>query len=135
MLGVVEVINRKNGELFTEDDLQLLELFANLVAGAARNAKVFDRLQSDNRGLRESIPAPQFIGESAAFASVRQLCQKVAASTTTVLLEGETGTGKEMAARAIWAMSARTDRPFVAMNCAALPESLIESELFGHEAA
>lgn len=134
VIGVVEVINRRSGAVFGPRDLQLLELFANLVAGAARNAQVIDRLAKDNRGLRESMPAPDFIGQSEAFRKALELCQTVAPSSTTVLLVGETGTGKEMAARAICAMSPRADRPFVAVNCAALPESLIESELFGHEA-
>jgi transcriptional regulator with GAF, ATPase, and Fis domain len=134
VLGVVEVINRKSGGMFSDRDLQLLELFANLVAGAARNAQVFERLSSENRGLRESLPVPQFIGQSEPFQEVLRLCRTIGPQNTTVLLMGETGTGKEMAARAICAMSPRAGGPFVAVNCAALPESLIESELFGHEA-
>ena len=67
-------------------------------------------------------------------ASVKELITRVARSSTTVLLLGETGTGKELAARKIHALSDRRDHPFIAINCAALPETLLESELFGHEA-
>ncbi len=135
VLGVVEVINREQGEApFTEEDLALLELFANLVAGAASNAQRFANMNREIRGLRESMPRAQFIGAAPTFQRALDLCAKVAHGATTVLLTGETGTGKEMAARAICAMSPRADGPFVAVNCAALPEALIESELFGHEA-
>ncbi|MEE8156257.1 MAG: sigma-54-dependent Fis family transcriptional regulator [Phycisphaerales bacterium] len=133
VLGVIEVVNRRDECAFGQQDLELLEIFANLVAGAARHAEMFDRLNRDNRSLRESQPTANFIGKSAAFCETMALCQKVAPQATTVLLTGETGTGKEIAARAIYALSPRCDQPFVAVNCAALPESLVESELFGHE--
>ena len=133
VLGVIEVVNRRDDCAFGQQDLELLEIFANLVAGAARHAEMFDRLNRENRSLRESQPTANFIGKSAAFNEALALCRKVAPQATTVLLTGETGTGKEMAARAIHAVSPRCDQPFVAVNCAALPESLVESELFGHE--
>ncbi|MHC4414660.1 MAG: sigma 54-interacting transcriptional regulator [Planctomycetota bacterium] len=133
VLGVVEVINRRGGKPFGQEDLELLEVFANLVTGAARNAQTLERLHHENRGLRESIPQANFIGTSAAFKNVYRMCEKVAPTGLTVLLQGESGTGKEMAAHAIHALSPRRDQPFIAVNCAALPETLIESELFGHE--
>jgi two-component system NtrC family response regulator len=74
------------------------------------------------------------IGAAPAMAAVKELITRVARSSTTVLLLGETGTGKELAARKIHALSNRRDQPFIAINCAALPETLLESELFGHEA-
>jgi Nif-specific regulatory protein len=133
-LGVVEVVNRRGDRPFESDDLELLEIFANVVASAARRAQDFRRLSRDNESYREDVPPAQFVGRSKAFREAEALCAKVAPATTTVLLTGETGTGKEMAARAIWSLSPRADRPFVAMNCAALPDTLVESELFGHEA-
>ena len=133
VLGVIEVVNRQDGSAFEENDLALLQVFANLVVSAARNAASFDQLDKTNRGLREDLPTENFIGTSAAFSEVMVLCRKVAGQPTTILLTGETGTGKEMAARAIHGMSSRNDQPFIAVNCAALPESLVESELFGHE--
>ncbi len=74
------------------------------------------------------------IGAAPSMGHLKELITRVARTTTTVLLLGETGTGKEMAARRIHLLSSRRDRPFIAINCAALPETLLESELFGHEA-
>jgi len=86
-------------------------------------------LFEDNRS--RSMPA--IIGESAAIRAVQEEAQRVASTDATVLLEGESGTGKELFAHAIHELSARRQRPFVAINCAAIPDSLLESELFGHE--
>ncbi len=133
VLGVVEVINRRSDGSFDQADVELLEIFANLVTAAARNAQMFERLHIENLGLRESVPQPNFIGNSATFRQALKMCETVAATGTTVLLLGESGTGKEMAAQAIHSLSPRRERPFIAVNCAALPTSLIESELFGHE--
>ena len=75
----------------------------------------------------------QFISDSPAMQKVFKMIGRVATSTTTVLIEGETGTGKELVANAIWYHSSRSNRPFIKVNCAAIPEGLLESELFGHE--
>ena len=133
VLGVIEVVNKQDGGAFEESDLALLQVFANLVVSAARNATSFDQLNKTNRALREDLPTENFIGTSTAFSEAMALCRTVAPQPTTILLTGETGTGKEMAARAIHSLSRRCDQPFIAVNCAALPESLVESELFGHE--
>jgi len=132
-MGVVEVINPKGRDDFTTRDLELLKVFANLAAVAASHAQAYDQVSRQNRGLREAMPSFEIVGRSTALHRVIELCKKVALSNATVLLYGETGTGKELAARAIHEFSPRRDKPFIAINCAALPESLLESELFGHE--
>jgi two-component system nitrogen regulation response regulator NtrX len=96
-----------------------------------RNAVEAQRLQSENRNLR---PEPdQLIGTAAAVRRLRETIEKAAPTPATVLITGESGTGKELVARAIHRQSVRRDRTLVQVNCAAIPEELIESELFGHE--
>ncbi|MCK6457436.1 MAG: sigma 54-interacting transcriptional regulator [Phycisphaerae bacterium] len=134
ILGVVEVLNKTNGQDFDEEDLGLLQVFANLAANAARNAEAHERLARENRGLLETVRGQlKIIGNSPALRSAHDLINRVAASNASVLLLGETGTGKELTARQIHQLSPRRDKAFIAINCAALPETLLESELFGHE--
>jgi two-component system NtrC family response regulator len=101
--------------------------------------KALERVQlaRENRGLSEVVKSSgvfaELIGESEAMAQVKGLALKVAPSRASVLVLGESGTGKEVLARALHRASPRRDKPFVVVNCAALPESLIESELFGHD--
>ncbi|HEU0079703.1 MAG TPA: sigma-54 dependent transcriptional regulator [Longimicrobiaceae bacterium] len=89
-------------------------------------------LRAPGRGIAPVDLRP-FIGESVAVRQVREMARHVAAKNVTVLVNGESGTGKEVLARYLHTYSTRADRPFVAINCAALPETLVESELFGHE--
>ncbi len=97
----------------------------------------YSRLQDENRYLREAVGArygfEHFIGESDQIRQVRKLAAQVAQTSSTVLIQGESGTGKELLARLIHFNSPRAGRPFVAFNCGALPETLLESELFGYE--
>lgn len=102
----------------------------------ANKALEFSRLQTENEALRTRIEVEQparLTGESASISSMREIIQQVAPTDAWVLITGENGTGKEIVARSIHAMSKRSDKPLVAVNCAAIPEELIESELFGHE--
>ena len=95
------------------------------------------RLATENLILKEELAqrrgAPQIVGDDAKLKQVSVQLHRAAATDTTVLLEGESGTGKELFARALHALSTRADGPFIAINCAAIPENLLETELFGHE--
>ncbi|MFQ5411424.1 MAG: sigma 54-interacting transcriptional regulator, partial [Phycisphaerae bacterium] len=134
VIGVVEVLNKVGGGTYDEDDKTLLMIFANLAASGAHNAARHERIVRENRGLRETLNVSSpVIGNSPALKQVTDLVNRVAGSNATVLLLGETGTGKEVTARQVRRASPRRDKPFIAINCAALPETLLESELFGHE--
>ena len=95
------------------------------------------RLVTENLLMKEELAvrrgAPQLVGDDPSLRKVFASLQRAAATDTTVLLEGESGTGKELFARSLHALSPRADAPFVAINCAAIPETLLETELFGHE--
>ena len=134
VIGVVEILNKIGGAPYDTDDLTLLQIFANLAASGAHNAAQHETVVRENRGLRETLRVQTpIIGNSAALRQVTDMVNRVAGSNATVLLLGETGTGKELTARKIHAASPRSDKAFIAINCAALPETLLESELFGHE--
>ncbi len=141
-IGVLQVVNRHGGA-FDDDDLAFLEALAGAVAVAIENAQLYARLKASEEGLRVQVGAlrrdlvrregfADIIGRSAAMLAVFSLMESAANSPIVVLLEGETGTGKELVARGIHRASTRAEGPFLAVNCAALPETLLESELFGH---
>ncbi|HKG78016.1 MAG TPA: sigma-54 dependent transcriptional regulator, partial [Pyrinomonadaceae bacterium] len=105
-----------------------------IAAVAIENARHFEWLQTENERLLTDVNIEHnMIGEGAAMQRVYHFISKVAPKDSTVLISGESGTGKELAARAIHRNSTRAQKPFMAVNCAALNESLLESELFGHE--
>jgi transcriptional regulator with GAF, ATPase, and Fis domain len=142
-LGVIEVVNPLRAGSFSDSDLMLLESLADSIAVAIRNAAHVDQLHASEQTLRAQVGAlrrdlarrellDDIAGTSAAMMEVFRLMNSISASPISVLIEGETGTGKELVARAIHRMSDRADRPFLAVNCAALSEHLLESELFGH---
>src|SRR5262249_10857347 len=107
---------------------------ATIAAIALENTRSLERLEFENQQLKAEV-ASQFdmIGESSAMQDLYRFITKVAHSEANVLVHGESGTGKELVARAIHQNSARSQAPFVAINCAALTETLLESELFGYE--
>jgi len=141
-MGVIEAINHLDGP-FKDEDLSLLESLAEVIAIALSNADRFAQIQTSEQVLRRQVGAlrsdlikldleREIIGTSPAMAQVLSLIASAAASSIRVLIEGETGTGKELVARAIHRASDRAGGPFIAVNCAAFTETLLESELFGH---
>jgi formate hydrogenlyase transcriptional activator len=151
-------LGRLRGGAFTEEDLSFLGQVASQIAIAVENTSAYHeiaharaelekaleeiqrlkhRLQNENLVLREQIDQAlmfeEIVGASPALRAVLSRVSKVAPTDSTVLLTGETGTGKELIARAIHKRSRRSSRAFVSVNCAAIPSSLIASELFGHE--
>ena len=141
-LGVIELRNKMDGQ-FTREDLDFLDALAGTIAVAVDNARLYGRLKESEAKLREEVAVlhrdmvsrsrfADILGASAAMEQVFRLMESAITSPVTVLLEGETGTGKELIARAIHYNGPRKERPFVAVNCGALSETLLESELFGH---
>jgi transcriptional regulator with GAF, ATPase, and Fis domain len=119
---------------FDEDHLQLVAAIAGTSAVALENARRIQWLEQENLRLSAEINLDHnLIGESSRMKEVYQFLARVAPTDSNVLLQGESGTGKELAARAIHRNSPRSGKSFVAINCAAIPEGLLESELFGHE--
>ncbi len=107
---------------------------ADKILLSVRNALEMVRLSEENRRLRQqAAPVREIIGKSEAIQQLREKLRLVAPTPASVLITGENGTGKELVARALHFLSRRSHRPFVEVNCAAIPEDLIESELFGHE--
>jgi Nif-specific regulatory protein len=142
-IGVVEVVNRRGRFAFSEDDLHFLEALAGSIAVALENARMYAQIRESEATLRTQVRAlrrdlslnerfAEIVGAGPAMTEVFDLMESAAASSITVLIEGETGVGKELVARGIHNASTRADGPFLAINCAAMPETLLESELFGH---
>jgi formate hydrogenlyase transcriptional activator len=157
VLGLLS-LGRRDENAFSQDDIGFLAQVASQIAIAVENASAYheitkaraelekaleenqrlkDRLQDENLALREQIDQAlmfeEIVGASPVLRAVLSRVAKVAPTDSTVLLTGETGTGKELIARAIHKRSRRSSRAFVSVNCAAIPPSLIASELFGHE--
>ena len=133
-LGLMYLEASSPGSRFDSDLLQLVTTLGNITALAIENARHLERLNGENRRLHEELNIHHsMVGESKAMREVYEFVSRVAGRDSTVLICGESGTGKELVARAVHVNSARKDKPFVAINCAAITETLLESELFGHE--
>ena len=133
-IGVVEIIDKADGSSIREEDLKILSVFADLAARAIGNARKIEHDKNEIRDLKNELRGKyEIIGESKALRKVISDAIKVANSKSTTLLLGESGTGKELLARLIHRVGPRKDEPMIVLNCAALPETLLEDELFGHE--
>ena len=133
-LGVLYLDTTLSRDPFNNDHLKLVAAISGIAAVAIENARHFEWLETENERLLSDVNIEHnMIGEGEAMQRVYHFISKVAPTDATVLISGESGTGKELAARAIHRNSKRAQKSFMAVNCAALNESLLESELFGHE--
>ncbi len=149
ILGVIQVDNRESGVL-TSGDLEIMAVLAHNASLAVANARLVKRLRAaeerlkkenaflkikeqERRGGNRAGGGPEIIGQSAPMKALLQQLEKVVNTRVTVLIEGETGVGKELIAASVHYRSNRRERLFVGQNCAAMPETLLESELFGHK--
>jgi Nif-specific regulatory protein len=141
-LGVLYALNKESGS-FTEREEKILEIISGTIAVSLENARLYGELKDHVHALerekrillnqvQEKSGFKDIIGSSPPMRRLFDLMEKVLDTTTTVLIEGETGTGKELIAKVIHYNGPWKDKPFVAENCAALPDNLLESELFGH---
>jgi transcriptional regulator with GAF, ATPase, and Fis domain len=134
LIGVIYLDTPDRARIFDRDHLAMLIGIAGVAAPALVNVRRVEDLEAENRRLVEEIRVQNnMIGESDRILQVQRFIVKAARTESTVLIRGESGTGKELVARAIHYVSKRAAKPFVAINCAAIPENLLEAELFGYE--
>jgi len=134
MIGCIYLDNTSVANRFHEDHLQLMAGVAGISAVALDNARRLQWLEQENQRLTTEVRQDQsLVGEGTRMKDIFQFLARAAPSDSTVLIDGESGTGKELVAKALHRNSARANKPFVAINCAAIPETLLEDDLFGHE--
>ncbi len=137
LTGVIHLANARTGPSFTDETLRLGNILASLASQFIDRAKLHESLFRENARLKSDLSQRwgigDIVGESPSMAELRARIPMIAAARATVLLTGETGSGKELIARAIHYASGRAGGPFVAVNCAAIPAMLFESEVFGHD--
>ncbi|MBU2446714.1 MAG: sigma 54-interacting transcriptional regulator, partial [Bacteroidetes bacterium] len=135
--GVILADSRINRKEFTEENLIFLDFFSNLVSLALEKIADIEKLQDENLVLRNQLQSfqsiPTLIGNSSVMKNLVSLIHKVASTDAAVLLLGESGTGKELVALAIHNLSSRKDKPYLAQFCGSIPDTLLESELFGYK--
>jgi Nif-specific regulatory protein len=135
-IGVIELLNKKDEKDFSQDDLEWLEIFANQAALAIKNTQSIERARDEIQQLQDQLKTDQgfhaLVAKSPVILEKIEIIDRVAKTDSSVLILGESGVGKELFAEQIHLRSPRSREPFIRVNCAALPEGLLESELFGH---
>lgn len=135
--GVILLDSQGDRAGFTEENLKFLEFFSNLVSLALDKIMTMESLTAENQILRNQLEMahtiPDMVGKSPAMQRVADLIHRVSKTDATVLLLGESGTGKDLAAQAIHKLSSRKDKPYIAQFCGSIPDTLLESELFGYK--
>lgn len=132
-IGAFEVMNRIEGD-FTDDDEDILKELGIQAAVALQNTQEREQLVRRHRQLTDQVTqGVRIVGESQAIRAIRDTIGRLATNDLAVLIVGESGTGKEVVAQSLHYQGSRREQPFIAVNCAAMPDSLLESELFGHE--
>ncbi len=136
-IGAIYLDSLTKRSRFTNESLPFLTAFTNQAAIAIENARLYESLRAENRRLRDEVQRmhrfEELIGQSPSIREVFDTMTQVLDTDATVLIQGESGTGKELVARAIHYNGPRKDQPFLALFCGSLPDSLLESELFGHK--
>ncbi|HEY5921309.1 MAG TPA: sigma 54-interacting transcriptional regulator [Kofleriaceae bacterium] len=135
LLGLIYVGNDSIRDLFQDQTLRVLTVFASQAALIVSNALLLNELRHDNKRLNDRLEQYRFgeiVGTSPPMQQVFRKVEKIAPTDISVLITGETGTGKELIAREVHNRSPRAGKPFITINCGAIPENLLESELFGH---
>ena len=135
LLGLIYVGNDSIRDLFQDQTLRVLTVFASQAALIVANALLLNELRHDNKRLNDRLEQYRFgeiVGTSPPMQQVFRKVEKIAPTDISVLITGETGTGKELIAREVHNRSPRATKPFITINCGAIPENLLESELFGH---
>jgi len=133
LFGAFELVNKRNGDFTDDDEATLVELAAHAAIALENRQERETLLQSQRQLTDEAAAGVQLIGVSPVIEALRSTIRRVAGTDLAVMLIGENGTGKEVVSQSIHYHSSRRHQPFIAVNCAALAETLLESELFGHE--
>ncbi len=134
IIGLIEALNKLDNLSYDEEDLRFFQTVADICAAAILNSSKYTALAVENRRLKSTpVNEPLLIGNSRAITKVMTIIKKASSTDATVLITGESGTGKELVAKEIHRNSNRSKNPFLPINCGALSETLLESELFGHE--
>ena len=136
LLGAIYLGNDRVTNLFNQRDLDLLQVYASQASMIVHTALMLNELKTSNRNLRSQLERAgqgSMIGSCGPMQTAFRVIRKVAPTDLSVLILGETGTGKELVAREVHRLSGRKKGPFISINCGAIPENLLESELFGHK--